>query len=193
MPGYDLKLALQKVGPKRQNFALYRGEEGDQIFISSRPPSPKQLAEIEKETGEGKRMLKGVCFLEGSGLVFATRNPVAPAWEKMLSKVMKERKCAQFLPITLRQLKANEPEETGGEQEESGGSPAPAAGEAAKAEWESPKHSLMPQLRTAIADPASKEKVTKIVLAAQASEKAGAYDKAIAIFQRLAGVLNIPV
>ncbi len=114
MAGYDLKSAVNKVKEKRLNFGLYRGEEANHVLITAAPASAKQVAEIEKDCGPTKRLVKGLCFWENGKLVFASKTSPAPAWEMLIVKVFKDHKCSSFLPVELRKLGDNESDEVHG-------------------------------------------------------------------------------
>ncbi len=214
MREYDLKQAIAGLHTQRMNFSLYRGDDADQIVISGKPPGTTLLAQIEKDCGKTKRIMKGLCFMENGKLCFATRNAPAPAWEMLITKVLKERKCSQYLPIGLKQLGPKEFDEVSVDELPPGAAPAapaappaptaatkpapanapaaPAANGPTQDEWEAYRASIMPQLRAAIAAPATKVQVTKIVIAASAKEKEGKYGEAMDIFRKLAGALNLP-
>ena len=104
MPEYDLKATLKKLGMKRWHFALYRGEEEDQILVSSRPPSVQLVNDMEEEHGDTKRLARGLVFYESSTLVFATEKDPAPSWTKRIMEVLKEHKYATYKDIDVRKL-----------------------------------------------------------------------------------------
>jgi hypothetical protein len=116
MPDYDLKATLGKMQSKRMNFALFKGEKANQLFITPKPATPTQIAELEKTCGALKRLAKGICFLENEHLVFATAGAPAPAWEAILTKILKDHQCAKYLPVGLRQLGPQESDEVSGEE-----------------------------------------------------------------------------
>jgi hypothetical protein len=111
MPAPDLNSALAIVTERPVNFAFYRGQDADLMLVTPNPPTPKELAKAEEECGKLSCVLKGLCSRIDGKLVFAIRLDPAPAWEMMLAEILKERKCAHFLPIQVRQLRPDEPEE----------------------------------------------------------------------------------
>ncbi len=126
MAAYELKKSIAKVGKSPSNFALYKGEDTDQIVVGSSAPTPAVIKEITKECGKVKVALKGLCFREGDLLVFATKLAPAPQWKMQLAKILKERKCQGASNIELRQLGPDDADsvegEEGGEEEvEEGG------------------------------------------------------------------------
>src|SRR5258708_16655173 len=159
MEDYDLKIALTKLGNKRLNFGFYRGADANQVLISPRPPTSKQVAEMEKECGDTKRILKGIVFYEGNLLVFATKTEPSAQWEMQMTKVFKERKCSTFLPLSLRKLSENESDEVEaeeGEGEESPTTPPPPQTSTApppdlSPAWLQLKAALTPQIKAVAA------------------------------------------
>src|SRR5690242_14081852 len=113
MAGYDIKKAVANVGAKPLNFSFYKGEDADQIFISSAPPTTPQVQGINKECGKTTVLLKGICFREAGVLVFATKAKPAPQWKMQISSVLKERKCQGVSKIDLRQLGPNDSDVVG--------------------------------------------------------------------------------
>jgi hypothetical protein len=195
MPDYNLKTALSKVGQKPVNFAFYRGEDADQILITSKPPTPKELAGIDAECGKpNKRVMKGVCYWKDNRLTFATKLEPAPAWEMLLVAVLKNRKCGNVFPIVVRQLSANESEEASGEGTAPGstanvGGGSTTAAEAA-AKWAQLKASMLPGIRQALGSSALKESVSRLVGEASGFEKKEDFLNAISKFEELRKMLG---
>jgi hypothetical protein len=202
MADYDLKIALQKMGTKRMNFALYRGSDSNQVLLTPRAPAPKLIKETETECGDGKRVLKGIAFYEGNDLIFATRKP-APQWEKQITLVFKDRKCATFLPIALRELAEDESDEVieesetpegeapeGKKEEEPGSTGTPPVTEDLSASWLALKNELTPQIKAAAAGTAAnKGQVLGLVRTALEKEKAHDLAGAIAAFEQVKTIL----
>ncbi|MDB6122864.1 MAG: hypothetical protein JWQ71_1857 [Pedosphaera sp.] len=111
MADYNLKQALSKIKAKPFNFALIEGKKSDMVLVTPKPAPGKLLDDTKKECGDGKRIAKGVCLKENGQIVFATRSAPMPAWKATLKKIFQEQKCSMFLPIELRQLGNNEPDE----------------------------------------------------------------------------------
>jgi len=223
---YELKIALQKLGKKRFNFALFRGDAEDIVLVTPRPPNSKLIKEAEAECGKGaKRVLKGLCFQEAEALVFASKNKPSPTFEKVIKDVLKARQCAKFLPIELRQLAETESDEVeaaedgeteGGAPSDQAGSgpaapapleavpttdaapkpepapPAPTASDFEKVEFDALKARLFPQIKTALADPRSKEKIAPVLNQVVQQEKAGAYPGALAALKEIGVILGAP-
>jgi hypothetical protein len=188
MPEYNLKSALAKVHKKPVNFAFYRGEDADQILITPKPPGQKDIAQIQAECGKVKCVMKGVCYRrEDKKLVFATRLTPAPAWEMLLTALLKTRKCGELFPIEVRQLKPNEAEDVSDEDESS--SPHP-PDPALAARWAELKAALLPGIKQALASGALKNAVSRIVGEASALEKKEDYQGAITHFEELKKVIG---
>jgi len=207
MAEYDLKLAVPKLRNKRLNFGFYRGKEADQILITPQPASPKQIAELEKECGESKRVAKGVAFYDKDQLVFATKTTPSPQWETQMTKVFKDRKCSQFLPLVVRQLGPNEPEEVSAPDGDTAAAPAPQSSgtiptppspppPAPPADpqhdaWLKLKAALTPQIADLVKS-ARPDKATLLALAKSGmeKEKTGDFQGATADFTHLAQLLS---
>jgi hypothetical protein len=123
MPAYELKKAVDKVGATPLNFALYKGEDEDQIVISAGAPSAVVLQEVTKECGKLKLLLKGTCFYDGDTLVFAIATP-APQWKMQIAAILKHRQCQGISKIDVRPAEAAA----------SGGAPA-SGGDGLSAKW----------------------------------------------------------
>ena len=80
---YQLSKAVTKVGAQPMSFGLYKGEDDDQVLVSSAAPTPQLMQEMQKECGKVTQVLKGICFREGEVLVFATK--AAPAPQRTIS------------------------------------------------------------------------------------------------------------
>jgi hypothetical protein len=108
MSDYDLKTSLKRFKNRSFYFALIKGEESNQVFVTSKPAKTKDLIEIIETCGGGQRIAKGQCLWEGKQLVFATKAAPAPRWTAIITKTFKAHRCNKFLPVVLRQLAENE-------------------------------------------------------------------------------------
>ncbi len=114
MASYDLKKAVEKIGDKRLNFALYKGEKERQVVISPKPPT-KTLLEAAG-CADMTRVTKGLCFWEKNAegkeiLFFAVKGEPQSTWKDLITKAFRSHKCETFLPVEMRSLLAGEPEE----------------------------------------------------------------------------------
>src|SRR6187402_1799510 len=114
MPEYELHTVLPKVQNARFNFTLYKGKSENQVLITPKKPTSKLIAEIDQKMGGGTRVTKGICYFENGEFIFATKAEVAPTWETMTTKILKEHQCSKYLPVVFRKLGENETDEVEG-------------------------------------------------------------------------------
>ena len=206
MGEYDLKAAVLKIRNKRLNFSLYKGEKENQVLITPKPATQKQVTALEKECGDVKRLAKGVCFFEEGLLVFATKTKPSPAWETLLTKIFKEQQCAKFLPLTLRQLGESESDEV---EVEEGGEvpptdpdpqttapppappPPPTATPPSAADLMAALNKIAPHVKEAVgAFPAQKDEIVKALATFQAQLKGEQLAEAKVSLGNLVGLLK---
>jgi hypothetical protein len=114
MASYDLKKAVEKIGKKRFNFALYKGEKERQIVIAPEPPG-KALVEAAG-CADLTRVTKGLCFWEKDAagveiLFFAVKGEPQSTWKDLITKAFRSHKCESYLPVEMRSLRPDEPDE----------------------------------------------------------------------------------
>lgn len=205
MADYNLPTAAGKVKATRTNFTFFQGKKSNQVFISSQAGGSRPPADVEKECGETKPLFKGVCFLEGEQMVFATKSKPSMVWEVLITKVFKEKKASRFLPVVLRQLGENESDAVAPEGIEDGSAPVaaaapvaavapatepapatPATDAEAEAAWREAKADISPRVNTAIrANPPNRDELLGLVKQGLEQEKTGAFANALSAFRQL--------
>ncbi len=197
MADYDLKTALNNMRGKSFNFALYKGKKDNQVLVTAKPPSTTQVTALEKECGEVTRVAKGICrHVPGEGTEFSTRLAPPPSLLASLTKLFRERGCAKFLPVFVKQLGPNESDEVhevDSTDAQSGGNvqgqevpPADLAQQFATLKAE-----LTPLIKAAVAaNPPNKDAILQQVSAAMAMEKAGDFAGGIQAFNALRPLLS---
>jgi hypothetical protein len=98
---YELKRSVLqlKTKTKPHSFALYTGASGDQILITPKKASPRDLALIAGIVGDTpERRCRGVCQFKDEALLFKTKTKWNAVLESAMVKVLRREGLGKFVP-----------------------------------------------------------------------------------------------